>query len=160
MLFVWQTVRRSVRNTGVRSISPEPFERVSLNFTQMLTVRQCAEHMAQLPRIKVTVEGHGTILFLVIFIKLHPNVSLSEKMCRTFDSAMQTAGQGRTPRSCYLPFKSCPFHMWTIFIKLLSVRRCAEPMTRLPRLKVKVTLWAHVIYPWILCPFFISSAIC
>ena len=29
----------------------------------------------------------------------------------------------------------------------LSVRRCAEPMTRLHRLKVKVTLQSHGIYP-------------
>ena len=29
----------------------------------------------------------------------------------------------------------------------LSVTRCAEPMTRLHRLKVKVTLQNHVIYP-------------
>ena len=31
----------------------------------------------------------------------------------------------------------------------LSVRRCAEPMTRLHRLKVKVTLQSHGIYPLI-----------
>ena len=43
-----------------RSISPEYFERVSLNFTQMfLLVRRCAEHMTQLhvPRLKVTGQG-------------------------------------------------------------------------------------------------------
>ena len=32
----------------------------------------------------------------------------------------------------------------------LSVRRCAEPMTRLHRLKVKVTIQSHGIYPSIL----------
>ena len=40
----------------VRFLSPEPFERFSLNFGQMLTiVRQCAEPMTQLPRLKVKV---------------------------------------------------------------------------------------------------------
>ena len=39
-------------------ISPESFERFSLNFTQMfLSVRQYAEHMTQLPRLKVTGQG-------------------------------------------------------------------------------------------------------
>ena len=38
----------------VRSISPESFERFSLKFTQIfLSVRRCAEHMTQLPRLKV-----------------------------------------------------------------------------------------------------------
>ena len=30
---------------------------------------------------------------------------------------------------------------------VLSVRRCAEHMTQLPRIKVKVICRAHVIYP-------------
>ena len=58
--FIRQSFSLSVRQsiipsvTRVRSISPEPFERFSLNFTQMfLSVRRCAEHMTQLPRIKV-----------------------------------------------------------------------------------------------------------
>ena len=38
-----------------------------------------------------------------IFIKLHPNVPLSETMYRTYDSSMQTEGQGHTSRSCDLP---------------------------------------------------------
>ena len=35
----------------------------------------------------------------------------------------------------------------------LSVMQCAGPMTQLCRLKVKVTLQCHGIYPWISCPF-------
>ena len=49
----------------VCSIYPKPFDRFSLNFTQMfLLVRQCAEHMTQLPRlnVKATGQGHGLIL--------------------------------------------------------------------------------------------------
>ena len=45
----------------VHSISPEPFKRFSLNITQIiLTVRQCAEPMTQLRRLKVnlTLQGH------------------------------------------------------------------------------------------------------
>ena len=48
----------------VRSISPEPFERFSLNFTQMfLRVIQCAEPMTQLCKNKVNVMlyGHGIV---------------------------------------------------------------------------------------------------
>ena len=42
----------------VRSLSPKPFERFSLNFTQMfLSVRLLAEHITQLSRPKVTGQG-------------------------------------------------------------------------------------------------------
>ena len=34
----------------------------------------------------------------------------------------------------------------------LLVRQCAEPMTQLQRLKVKVTVKGHRIYPWFFCP--------
>ena len=46
----------------VRSISPEPFERFSLNLTQMfLSAIRCAEHMTQLLSLEVhvTVQGNG-----------------------------------------------------------------------------------------------------
>ena len=46
----------------IGSISPQPFERFSLNFIQMfLSVIQCAEFMTQLCRVKVkvTLQGHG-----------------------------------------------------------------------------------------------------
>ena len=43
---------------NVRSTSPEPFDRVSWNFTHMfLLVRQCAEHPTQLPLLKDKVTG-------------------------------------------------------------------------------------------------------
>ena len=52
----------------VHAISPQPFERFSLNFTQMfLLVRRCTEHMSQLPRLKVKVKGF-TLEILVRFI--------------------------------------------------------------------------------------------
>ena len=44
----------------IRSISPHPVERFSLNFGEMLiSVIWCAEPGTQLPRVKVTVQGHG-----------------------------------------------------------------------------------------------------
>ena len=46
----------------IRSISPEPFERFSLTFTQMfLSARRCVENMTQLwsLELNVTVQGHG-----------------------------------------------------------------------------------------------------
>ena len=50
----------------VRSISPKPLDRFSLNFSQMfLLVRQCAEHMTQLPRLKVTGQGQDLPLNFV-----------------------------------------------------------------------------------------------
>ena len=59
----------------VRSISPESFERLSLNFTQMiLSVRRCAEHMTQLSydsRSQVRVKGF-TLEFRVCSISPEP----------------------------------------------------------------------------------------
>ena len=75
-------------------------------------VRGCAEPMTQPCRlkVKVTVEGHGiepwiscplNISFMPgrIFIKLWSNVHLSEMMCRTHNSTMQTQGQDHRWRS-------------------------------------------------------------
>ena len=54
----------------VRSISPEPLDRFSWNFTQMfLLVRRCAEYMTQLRRLKVT--GQGQMIYPWILCLLH-----------------------------------------------------------------------------------------
>ena len=97
----------------VISISPESFEQFSLNFTQMSS----AEHMTQVPSSRSRdlclnfVSVPVSIILLAIFIKLHPNIPLSERMCRSYDSVTQTSGQGHTSRSCDLPFNSCPLHI-------------------------------------------------
>ena len=39
----------------------------------------------------------------------HSNIVLSEIMCRTYDSATQTQGQGHNSRSCDLQFVSAPY---------------------------------------------------
>ena len=72
-------------------------------------------------------------------------------MCRTNDSVTQTQGEGHTSRSWDLPlmfvyFKSLqPFVRFSLNITqmFLSVSWCAEPMTQLCKLKVKVTLQGH-----------------
>ena len=101
----------------VSSISPEPFERFSLNFTQMfLSARRCAEHMTQLwsVEVNVTVQGHRIYpwswcllhisrTLCKFFIKLHPNVPLSETICRSNASASKTLkGHGHISRSWYM----------------------------------------------------------
>ena len=153
----------------VHSISPKPFKRFSLNITQMfLSVSRCAEHMTQLPRLKVTGLGQGIYHWIsyplhiswslwMIFIKLHLNITLSETMCWSYDSATQTLGQGRLQGNLIDPsipvrsISSEPFERFSLdFTQIfLSVRGCAELMTLLCRLKVKVTLQGSVIYPLI-----------
>ena len=137
-----------------RSISPEPFDQFSWNFTHMvLLVTRCAEHMTQLPRLKVTGQGQRiypwiscplhiswtlelvSLNFIQMFLLvrqcakhmtqphwlkvtgrgqgiypylLYPEVnfswnSLSETMCRIFEFATKTQGQGHTLRSCLYP---------------------------------------------------------
>ena len=111
----------------VRSIFHEPFERFSLNFTQIfLLARRCAEHMPQrwILEVNVTVQGQGIypwswcLLHISrtlwkFFIKLHPNVPLSETVCRSNDLATKTLkGHGHISRS------------WEIFTIQFSVWLC------------------------------------
>ena len=84
----------------VRSISPEPFTRFSLNCGQMFaSMSRCAEPISQ-PcqlKVKVTGQGHGFVSWIScplhisctprrIFFKLWSYVCLSEMMCRTHDT--------------------------------------------------------------------------
>ena len=113
-------------------ISPEPFDWFSWYFTHMfLLVRLCAEHMTQLPRLKVTGQGqmiyswiscpsHISWTIEAIFIKLHPNIPLIEIMCRTYDSATQTQGQGHNLR-WDLPFNLCLLHIWPYLLNRLNL---------------------------------------
>ena len=55
---------------NIVSISPEPLERFSLNFTQMFTLRQCAEPMTGYAlKVKVTLHGHE--IYSLISCPLH-----------------------------------------------------------------------------------------
>ena len=98
----------------VRSIFLESFERFSLNFTQMfLSVRRCAEHMTQLPRLKVKVKGF-TLEFRVCSISLKPfgrcplNLTLMFLSVRN-DAATPTQGLGYTSRSGNIPLNFVSF---------------------------------------------------
>ena len=56
-------VMEFTRHFCVRSIASEPFERFSLNFTQLfLSVRRCVEPMNQLRSLKVKPEGDTSML--------------------------------------------------------------------------------------------------
>ena len=48
---------------------------------------------------------------------------------------------------------------WNYTRMFLSMRRCAESMTQLPRLKVQITVQGHAIYPWISWPPHISRTL-
>ena len=80
-------------------------------------------------------------------------------MCKIYDLATQTQGQGHNSRSCDLLF-NCVRSISPKLFKLVSsyfiymfpfVRQCAEPMTQLQRLKVKVTVQGHRLYPCFVC---------
>ena len=95
------------------------------------------------------------------FIKLRPNLYLSETMCRTYDLTTQTQGQGHTSRIWYLPFKSGPLSISRTlsmnFIKLQPNVSFSKMVCRTQRLKVKVKLHGHGIYPWIAFSVHIST---
>ena len=131
----------------VRCISPKTFDWFSLNVTQIfLSVRRCAEPMTQLRRLKVKVNGQGHVFYPIFlyaplyllnpltgFTRLHANVPLSDTMCRT--QLLNFA-----PALYLLNPEWFSLNVTQIF---LSVRRCAEPMTRLYRLEVRVCVQGH-----------------
>ena len=116
-----------------------------------LSLRRCAEHMNQLPRLKVTGQGIypwiSCLLYIswtiwTIFIKLHPNVPLGEVVCRTNNAATQTQGLGHTSRSKNLPLN---------FVSFKSSQPCVKFSLNITQMflsvlcKVKVTLQGHRI---------------
>ena len=153
---------------GVCYISPEPFESVSLNFTQVfLSVRRCVEAMTQLPRlqkVKVTFQGHGifTLQFSVwshrlsslniVFFSLkcsphgdvvqNPWFSYAQSMSSSYLKIMELTLQFYVCSISSEPFERFSLNFSQLF---LSVIRCAEPMTQLCSPKVKVTLWCYGI---------------
>ena len=116
-----------------------------------LLVRRCAEHMTQLPRLKVTGQGqriyplnscqlHTSRTLWLIFMILHLYVPLCKRVCRAH----------------YPDFRVCsispePFDLFSYYFThmYLLVRRCAEHIIELPRLKV--TGQGQWIYPQISC---------
>ena len=143
----------------VRSIYAEPFDPVALNLTQMLlSVRRCAEYMTQLPRRKIKDTGQGINLeFRVRYISPEPFVRFSFNFTQMFLSVRQCAElitwlcklkvkvtlQGHViyPSVCVKcispePFERFSFNFSQMF---LSLNWCAELLTQLHSLKVKVT---------------------
>ena len=106
---------------------------VSLDFAQMfLSVRRCAEPITLLRRLKVTVQGH----------EFYPLVS-----CRLLNFVPT-------------PYLMNPEWFSLNFTQIfLSVRRCAEPMTQLHRLEVRVWEQGHGFNTLISCPPLISRTL-
>ena len=111
------------------SISAEPFERFSFNFTQMfISVRCCAELMTRLQ-----VMLHISWILWTIYIKLHSNVPLSKTVCRTHDSSMHTQAQGHTSRlwdSAAGDLAVLPTAVLILFIKIYKFKQ--DQMTPWP----------------------------
>ena len=146
---------------GVRSISLEPFWPFSLNFTQMfLSVRQCAEFMTLLHRLKVrvTLQGHGIYPSIRVhsispepFGHLTSPVSRCAEIIRLRRLKVKVTLQGHViyPSVSVNSISPEPFERFSLNFTqmLLSVRWCAELITQLRILKVKVTLQGHGINP-------------
>ena len=95
-----------------------PFERLSLNFIQG---QGHTSMLWEYPSILCPLNILWTLW--TIYSYIHPNVSLSETVCRIYEQGLQTQGQGQLSRLWDLrPLISCPLHiswtLWTIFIKL------------------------------------------
>ena len=119
----------------VHSIFLEPFGRFSLSFTQMfLSVRQCAECMTRLHRLNVKVTLQGHVIYPSIRVR-----SISPESIERFSLNFTHIFRSISPE----PFGRFSFSFTQMF---LSVRQYAEPMTRLRRLKVKVTFQSRGIY--------------
>ena len=118
-----------------------------------LSVRRCAELMTRLHRlkIKVTLQSHG--FTLQNRVRSISTDLFSLNFTQMFLSVTQIQGQGHTSKSWNLPlnfvsFKSPqPFVRFSLNITQMffSVSWCAEPMTRLCKLKVKVD---HTSWSW------------
>ena len=113
-----------------------------------LSVRQCAEHMTQLPRLKVKVTGQGNVLypsihvrsispesfeqfsfnFTQLFISVRP---CAEHMIKLPRLKVKVTGQVIYPPICVRSISPESFERFSLnFTQMvLSVRQCAEHMT-------------------------------
>ena len=123
-----------------------------------LSVRQCAEHMTQLPRLKVTGQGH--VIYPSIRVRSISPASferfslnftqmfLSVRRCAEHMTQLpRLKVKGFTIEFCVRSISPEPLGQFSFNFTqmILSVRRCAEHMTQLPRLKV--TDQCHAIFP-------------
>ena len=162
MPFVCRSVRHSVSNIFLSTPYLLNSERFSLHFTQMfLSVRQCAEHITQLLRLKVTVMGF-TLEFCFRSISPESFEGLSFKFTQMFVSVRRCAEpMTRLPRLkvtlqghviyTLIHFHSIspePFEQFSL--NFTQMRRCLEHMTQLPRHKVTGIYPGNVSAPYLL----------
>ena len=128
-----------------------------------LSVRRCAEHMTQLLRVKVTGQGHVIYPSIrVCSISPEPFEHFSLNFIRIFLSVRWCAEPMTQLRRLKVkvtlqghgiyPWISCPSNLLNHLLEFIKhhsnvplVSWCAEPMTQLCKLKVKVTLQGHGI---------------
>ena len=156
----------------VCSVFPIQVEGLSLNFGHMFTImRRCAESITQACRleVKVTVQSHGLEPWISCrSVSPLPLGGFSLNVGQMFTSVGQCAEPITQPcrlnvkvtveghefepwiwcqLHISLPLEECSLNFDQMFA---SVRWCAEPITQLCWLKVKVTIEGHQFEPWIL----------
>ena len=148
----------------VRFISPEPFERFSLNLTQMfLSARRCIEHMTQLwsLEVNVAVQGHGIYPWSWCLLHISRALWKSPKCSSQWDGVQKQWLSYQDFKRSWSYFEVMgyfyprQFSVWLclndFFLKITqmlpSLRRCTEPMTQLRTVNVKLTLKGNGIYP-------------
>ena len=92
--------------------------------------------------MEFTLEFHvrsiNSLTLWTIVIKLHPNVSLSETVCRTHKLVMQTQGQGHTSRS------------WDLLFNFVSTIYILSPLKDFYLTSLKCSpKWVGIQNPWL-----------
>ena len=125
-----------------------------------LLVRQCAEHITQLPRFKVKGQGQRTVSPEPFdrFLWNFNHIFLLTNSVQSNDPASNAQGHRWRSKDLPLNFVSAPYLLNPLinFHVTSLICSCAEHMTKLPRLWVKVTGQGQRIYPWISGPLHIS----
>ena len=136
------------------------------------SVRRCSEPITQPCRhkVSVTIKGHKfelcsiSVLFLKGFsLNFNQMFSLHRQCAEPITQPCGPRSRSQLKVTCLsFAFASTPYpepfaRVSMNFRKMFtSVRLCAEPITQLCRLKVKVTIEGHQSEPCILCPLHIS----
>ena len=125
-------------------------------------MRRCAEHITQLPRLKVKVTGQGHVIYPSIRVRFISPESFERfllNFTQMFLSVRRCSGlitqlsrlkvKGFTFEFRVRSISPEPFGRFSLNVTqmFLSVTRWTEFMTWLHRLNVKVPLQGHVIYP-------------
>ena len=149
-------VKGFILEYGVCFISPEPggqfYMKLHLNVP-------LSEKLCRIFELSMKTQGHTSrscaLHFNLCSISPDPLVHLpkcsSQLMCRTCKPNVKVTFQGHViyPPCCVHSISHKTFERFSLnFTQMFFlVMGCAEPMTQLCRLKVKVTLQCHGIYP-------------